>query len=120
MVRNRFELLCRHIHFVEKASHNDNTNNDSVWKIRPWIDDLKTNLKKIVPSEHQSIDEVMMSFKDRYILKQYIRKKPHKRDFKLWARTGSEGTLHDFDVYQSSTGAPKSALGMGSDIVMDR
>ncbi|KAK3768836.1 hypothetical protein RRG08_045539 [Elysia crispata] len=107
MVRNRSELLCRHIHFVKNDTHTEaNNDHDRVWKIRPWLDDLNSTLKKLVPTKNQCVDEIMVSFKGRCTLKQYIRNKPHKRGFKLWARCGSDGILHDIDVYQGSNGAP--------------
>ena len=81
---------------------------DKAWKVRPWIDKLQNNLKTLVPSEHQSIDEVMIAFKGRSSLKQYMRNKPHKWGIKLWARAGTEGILHDFEIYQGSIPSPSN------------
>ena len=63
MVSNRFELLCRHIHFVNNDAHTEaNNDHDRVWKIRPWLDDLNSTLKKLVPTKNQCVDEIMVSF----------------------------------------------------------
>ncbi|KAK3785905.1 hypothetical protein RRG08_064168 [Elysia crispata] len=60
------------------------------------------NPEKIIPKEKHSIDDVIVAFKGRSGLKQYIRSKPNRWGYKLWARTGGSGILHDFDVYQGS------------------
>ena len=118
MTRNRFLKICRFIHFQDNEKPD---NNDRVWKIRSWIAQLQQNLEKIPPGEHQSVDEIMVAFKGKSTLKQYIRNKPHKWGLKLWARAGSEGILHDFDVYQgsASAGTNRSELGVSGDVVMN-
>ncbi|KAK3789295.1 hypothetical protein RRG08_001685 [Elysia crispata] len=63
----------------------------------------------------------MVAFKGKSTLKQYIRNQPHKWGLKLWARAGSEGILHDFEVYHgsASSGSNRSELGMSGDVVMN-
>ncbi|XP_064614532.1 piggyBac transposable element-derived protein 2-like [Liolophura sinensis] len=121
MSRNRFELLARHIHFCENTSLTDEQKAaDRVWKVRPWLGMLRTNLEKIIPLQDQSVDEIMVAFKGRSGLKQYIRNKPRKWGFKLWARAGSDGILHDFDVYQGKRDTDNSnRVGMGGNVVLE-
>ncbi|GFN82614.1 PiggyBac transposable element-derived protein 4 [Plakobranchus ocellatus] len=61
----------------------------------------------------------MVPFKNMSSIKHYIRNKPHKWVIKLWARAGSEGILHDFDVYKGSTSTHGSEHGVSGYIVMN-
>ncbi|XP_067454541.1 piggyBac transposable element-derived protein 3-like [Thunnus thynnus] len=76
---------------------------------------------KVVPEEHNSMDEMMIPFKRKFSnIKQYMRGKPHPWGFKLWVRTGISGMLCDFDVYQGSVNGiqAKSEFGLSGDVVM--
>ena len=118
--RSRFENIASSLHFVNNSEiSEEQKDEDRLWKVRPFLREIRKNLEKIIPEEKQSIDEVMVAFKGRYGLKQYIRSKSKRWGFKLWARTGSSGILQDFDVYQGSKGPHKKTdLGVGGDVVM--
>lgn len=104
MPRNRFEKLSSHIHFADNDEHaKDNACTDKLWKLRPWLNGLKTSLSKLPQEEHSAVDEVMVPFKGRSSCKQFMRNKPHKWGFKLWGRAGSSGTLFEFEVYQGAS-----------------
>jgi len=49
---------------------------------------------------HQSIDESIVKFKGRSILKQYNPMKPIKRGYKLWVRADKTGYICEFQVYK--------------------
>ncbi|GFN75347.1 hypothetical protein PoB_000185300 [Plakobranchus ocellatus] len=83
--------------------------NNRVWKIQPWLNSLRNNLGKLCPTERQSVDEVMVAFKGRCKVKQYIRNKPHKWGINVWARCSKDGVLHQFEVYQGAKSAPSNA-----------
>lgn len=122
MSRNRFELLARHIHFCDNTAITDEAKKaDRIWKVRTWVEGFRESLTKITPQQKQSVDEVMVAFKGRSGLKQYLRNKPRKWGFKLWARAGCDGIVHDFDIYQGKTGSTvsNSGLGMTGDVVMN-
>ena len=74
---------------------------DKLYKIRPFLEDLKTNFKlQYNPPCEQAVDEAMVKYKGRTSLKQYMPIKPIKRGIKLWCRADStNGYLCDFDVY---------------------
>lgn len=61
---------------------------------------------------------MMVNFKGKSTIKQYIRGKPNPWGFKLWGRAGISGFLYDFDVYQGASQNKSSELGVGGDIVM--
>ena len=57
---------------------------DKLYKIRPFLDDLKTNFKvQYNPHREQAVDEAMVKYKGRTSLKQYMPMKPIKRGIKL-------------------------------------
>lgn len=99
----------------------DDEKDDKIWKIRPWIDQFHTQCLKVTPEEHNAIDEMMIPFKGSFSgIKQYMKGKPHKWGFKIWARAGQSGLLYDFDVYQGRGGnrSDPSGLGVGADVVL--
>ena len=117
MTRNRFELIARTLHFTDNNQPDDN---NRVWKIQPWLTSLQGNLGKLCPTETQSVDEIMIAFKGRCKVKQYIRNKPHKWGIKMWARCSNDGVLHQFEVYQGAKSEHNNShLGMAGNVVMD-
>ena len=120
MPRNRFEKIIRSIHFIDNLSiteHDQKT--DRIWKIRPWINQLRNAFATVSPEEHHAVDEIMIAFKGRSLLRQYMPMKPHKWGFKLWGRSGQSGFLYDFDVYQGrSQSSEKSVYGVSGDVVL--
>ena len=103
MARSRFENVASSLHFVNNREISEEQKDDRLWKIRPFfLQEIRKNPEKIIPKEKHSIDDVIVAFKGRSGLKQYIRSKPNRWGYKLWARTGGSGILHDFDVYQGS------------------
>uniref|UniRef100_A0A4W6C6T3 PiggyBac transposable element-derived protein domain-containing protein n=1 Tax=Lates calcarifer TaxID=8187 RepID=A0A4W6C6T3_LATCA len=90
MSSKRFRLLKRVIHF------NNNTQisgtSDRFFKVWPLFNP-------------QSVDEVMVAYKGKTAgnLRQYIKNKPDKWGFKLFARASEDGFIHDMVLYQGKT-----------------
>ena len=120
MARDRFEALASNLHFVKNGDITEaDRNKDRMWKLRPWLNGLKQSMAKIQPERHDSVDEIMVPFKGRSVLKQYIRGKPHPWGIKLWGRAGASGMLYDFEVYQGSiTEKGTDSIGVGGDVVI--
>ena len=74
-------------------------NNDHCWYIRVWLEKLRENFFVVSPEELHSIDEIMVAFKGRSILKQYLPNKPSKCGLKLWGRSEISGYIYDFGIY---------------------
>lgn len=75
--------------------------------------------KKIDREEHISIDEFIIPFKGRSVLKQYIKNKPHKWGIKVFALCGESRMFYDFEIYTGKdTITNKTKLGIRGDIVM--
>ena len=118
---DRFEILATSWHFIDNESlSNEQKEKDRVWKLRPWLNELKLNLKNIAPERHNCVDEIMIPFKARSNMKQYMQGKPHPWGFKLWGRAGASGILYDFEFYQGAAKEkPTNSFGVGWDVVLD-
>ena len=96
MSRTRFESLMTTIQFVDNSITPTEaaTKADKYWKLRPWTDALSKNSLKVTPEEYHSVDEVMVAFKGKSLLRQFLPPaKPHKCGFKLWAKCGVSGFM---------------------------
>lgn len=121
MSRNRFDKLrnCIHLNNNDNVKPREDINYDKLFKVRPFIDALKSNFSKIEPEENHSVDEMMIPFKGRHTLKQYVQNKPHKWGIKVFARTGISGILYDFEIYVGKgTIQIATPLGISGDIVV--
>ena len=120
MSRNKFETLLRHLHFVNNLGVTDETKKSTkLWKLKPWLSSLRENFLKVSPEGFQSVDEIMVPFKGKSSLRQYMPAKPHKWGFKLWGRSGVSGFLYDFSVYEGKAqGHEISECGGSGDIVL--
>ncbi|XP_064646212.1 piggyBac transposable element-derived protein 3-like [Lineus longissimus] len=121
MGRNRFSKIAQSLHFTDNNDVTDEEKEDRLWKLRPWLNSLRDSFQEVSPEENQSIDEIMVAFKGRSLIKQYMEKKPKKWGFKLWGRC-SYGFCHDFNVYQGrGTGIDEElapGCGLGGSVVM--
>ena len=122
MSRNRFRLIHRSLHFVDNNIASDEDKLDRVWKLRPWITKLNLNFSVISCEEFQSVDEIMVPFKGRSVLRMYLPKKPKKWGITLWGHASPGGILHAFDVYQGKgtglDGKETDGCGMGGNVVL--
>ncbi|KAG4066842.1 hypothetical protein HA402_012909 [Bradysia odoriphaga] len=103
MPENRFEKITQNLHL--------NNNNDilpkshicydKLHKVRPLLDLLNENIGKVYdPSSFVTVDESMIKFKGRCVLKQYMPLKPIKRGYKVWCLADSvTGFIIAFIVY---------------------
>ncbi|XP_061587448.1 uncharacterized protein LOC133452244 [Cololabis saira] len=103
MSSKRFKQMKRFVHF------NDNTQIpgtiDRFFKIRPLFNFLNTAFRNEPQTPKQSVDEVMIAYKGKTAgnLRQYIKSKPDKWGFKLFARAPEDGFIHDMVLYQGKT-----------------
>lgn len=63
--RNRFEKIATMIHFINNMSVTDDQKKDKLWKVRPWIEQLRNRFLEIPPEENHAVDEIMVSFKGK-------------------------------------------------------
>ena len=65
MSRNRLEKLVRTLDFTNNLDVTDEEKEDKLWKLRPWLKALRENFLSIPLEEHNSVDEIMVSFKGK-------------------------------------------------------
>lgn len=120
MSRNRFDKLRNFMHINDnsKMIPTDNANHDKLFKVRPFLESFRENINKIEPEEHNAVDEIIIPFKGRSKLKQYIKNKPHKWGIKMFARAGSSGIVYDIEVYVGKGTIKKTNLGISGDVVV--
>ena len=107
----RFQQILRFLHFVDNNQAPDKTNPayDRLWKIRPLVDMMRTRFRQeAVLSQALSFDEIMVPYKGRLNIKQYMKDKPTRWGVKLYAIGSVNGYLADFEPYmgKSSVGDP--------------
>ncbi|KAK0151520.1 Valine--tRNA ligase [Merluccius polli] len=67
MPRNRFQSLLTSLHFVNNMTVSETEKKDKLWKLRPWLDSFREKCLQVVPEEHNSVDEMMIPFKDTLV-----------------------------------------------------
>ena len=97
MRRNTFEQM-RCLHFNDNMAMDGNHS----FKVQPLFEHLNQANKNKEKVEFYSIDEIMVPYYGRHSDKQYIRGKPVRFGFKLWAICTSDGFLHHAELYCGS------------------
>ena len=105
MSRNWFDTTRNYFHIKDNSTMKacDDPEYDKLFKARPFVDSIKSSFQEIEVEEFNSVDELIIPFKGRSSLKQYVRNKPHKQGIKVFARTGSSGIVYDFEVTLKGT-----------------
>ncbi|CAF3853099.1 unnamed protein product [Rotaria sp. Silwood1] len=120
MSRDRFLQIKRNIHVVDNANQLDSNdpNFDRAYKVRPLLNIVKENFRKIAKEEKLSADEQIIPFKGRSIMKQHMPKKPHRWGYKMFILAGSDsGICYDFKFYTGKEGKPEH--GLCTQVVLD-
>lgn len=111
MTENRFEKITQNLHLNnnENILPKTHADYDKLQKLRPLLDLLNENIGKIYdPSSVVSVDESMIKFKGRCVLKQYMPLKPIKRGYKVWCLADAvTGFISAFIVF---TGKSKTVV----------
>ena len=99
MARNRFQILKSIIHFCDNSDCEKN-NEDRGFKVRPLISMIQKYFIKFgVIEECLAVDEMIVRYYNYNSLKQFIRSKPIRFGYKLWALCGASGYCYKFDLY---------------------
>ena len=97
MSRNKFELILRFLHF---ANNEEADVSDRLCKLRPLISMLSLNFEKFTPGEKVVIDESLVHFRGRTILRQYIPNKAHKYGLEFYKLCDVNGYTWRFIIYK--------------------
>ena len=112
MTKNRFLELKRFLHFADNTVMPEDCT-DRYYKIRPLINLLNENFMTVAFLHNKfSIDEKMIEYFGRNKLKQYIRGKPIRFGYKVWALCCAvTGYCYTFEPYQGKADNSKEPLG---------
>ena len=121
MTRARFLEILQNIHFADNHKELPPKKSEEyhrAWKLRPLFDHLGKYFQDMLqPEAHQSIDEHMCKFKEKSIMRQYMKNKPIKWGFKFWFRYGAKSVyLFEFDMYLGKKG--NTEFGLGESVVL--
>jgi hypothetical protein len=87
MSYNRFTEIKRYIHFADNSNQPNTVIDKYWWKVRPVLDILHQSFHAATSTnKHIAIDEMMVPFKGKSYLKQYLKSKPKKWGFKIWVQ----------------------------------
>ncbi|XP_065652990.1 piggyBac transposable element-derived protein 3-like [Hydra vulgaris] len=97
--RERYKSIFQNLHFKNNVE-NDKNDTDRAKKSAPPLKHFnKYFLATREDTDRQSIDEHMVKFKRRNLMKQYLKNKPIKWGFKFCFRCCSDtGYLYEFDI----------------------
>lgn len=122
MTKARYEKLTQYFHLVDNTRQpaNDSPDYDPLYKVRPLINMVNRNfLAHYTPGREVSIDEAMIGFKGRTMLKQYMPAKPTKWGIKVWQLSeSSTGYTSQFQVYTGRREGNQDQRGLGHRVVM--
>lgn len=121
MTRDRFFLLRKNIKVVNDLAISDEDKKaDRLWRLRPFIDMIRTACLQLPRSPSASIDEQIIPFTGRTTLKQYVPGKPHPTGLKNFVLSSPSGMVLDFEIYQgkSALSTNTSELGVGACAVL--
>ena len=120
MSRDRFLEIKKWLHVVDNTDRPDSNdpNYDRAYKVRPLLNIVKENFRRIPKEEHLSVDEQIIPFKGKSIMKQHMPNKPDRWGYKMFLLAGgSSGICYDFVFYTGKSN--KSKYGFCTDIVLD-
>lgn len=119
MSRDRFLQIKKYLHAVDNSVQPDRNdpNFDRAYKVRPLLDIVKQNFRRIPKEEKLSVDEQIIPFKGRSIMKQHMPMKPNHWGYKMFVLAGGEsGICYDFIFYTGKS--DKSEHGFCTNIVL--
>ena len=98
LIRERFKEILSSLHF---SNNEDDPVHDRALKGIWLIDYLNEHfLSSMEPEVEQSVDEHMIKYKGRSIMRQHIKNKPIKWGFRIRYRcTPKTSLLYDFNIY---------------------
>lgn len=98
MSRDRFLQLRNNLHVINNLDIRPN-NVDKLIKIRPLYDQIKKKCNQLPKVKNVCVDEQMVSFKDKLLVKEYMKGKPNPWRIKIYVLASECGMIYDFIVY---------------------
>jgi hypothetical protein len=102
MSRDRFLSIKKFLHVVDNANqpNPNDPNYDRAFKVRPLLNIVKENFRQIPKEENLCVDEQIIPFKGRSVMKQHMPNKPNRYGYKMFLLAGGEsGICYDYVLY---------------------
>lgn len=118
MSRDRFFEIRKYLHFVNNLSVHDE--DDRLWKVRLFIDQIKNKCITLPRPSHLAIDEQMIPFSGRCKFRQYVPSKPCPLGLKNFVLASRDGMVLDFHIYSGKgtvSESDRKEYGVGGSIV---
>ena len=114
----RFRALLTFLHIEDYAKEDQS---DKLRKVRRFYDQFCKQCQKLYqPRQNIAIDERMVKSKARFSFKQYIKNKPVKFGFKVFALCDSSSSyLVNFKIYTGRENPQQSETGLASSVVLE-
>ncbi|XP_044735345.1 piggyBac transposable element-derived protein 3-like [Chrysoperla carnea] len=113
MSRNRFDKIKSYLHFNDNSKI-DNT--DKAFKIRPFIAKANESFQKFgIFESNLAVDEMIVKYFGHHGIKQFIKGKPVRFGYKLWALCGVSGFCYNFSLYAGKKTQTADGTGDGLD-----
>lgn len=117
--RDRFLQIKKFLHVVDNTEqlNSNDPNYDRAFKVRPLLNIVKENFRRIPKEEKLCVDEQMIPYKGKSIMKQHMPSKPIRWGYKMFLLAGGEsGICYDFVLYTGK--GDKAEYGFCTDIVL--
>ena len=103
-----FFNILHNLHLADSAKMvpRGKPGHDRLYLVRAYMDVLRRAWQEAYqPQQSVSVDEMMLPYKGRTLLRQYIKSKPTKWGLKMWALCESpSGYIYNMDLYSGKTG----------------
>ena len=115
--RDELEDVLYCTHFIDNGAVDQNV--DRMKKVRPLFDILNQQADKYLPKmEHLSVDEIVIPYFGHHPDKQFLRAKPHRFGYKVWAICDSQGFIRWVEPYCGRhTQIEDYGMGQGPNVV---
>jgi hypothetical protein len=82
MSRNWFDTMRNYFHINDNSTMKalDDPEYDKLFKVRPFVNSIKSSFREIEVENYNSLDEFITPFKGQSSLKQYVRNNPTNRE----------------------------------------
>ena len=119
MSRDRFLQIKNNLHVVDNSNqpNSKDPDFDRAFKVRPLLNIVKENFRRIPKEEKLSADEQIIPFKGRSIMKQYMPQKPNRWGYKMFLLAGANsGICYDYIFFTSKS--DKTEYGFCTSIIL--
>lgn len=121
MTFRRYKILTKYFHIVDvrQLKARDDPSYNMLQRVLPLLQILDSFKDKYNPGRELAIDEAMIPFKGRNIMKQYIKDKPVKWGFKAWILATPKGYVLKSSIYRGKKEPRNKDMLLGNQVVMN-